>query len=144
MDHRQKRAGILLVARGNPPEMLDPVEKALHPVALPVDCLVVGYLLLPVGFRMYDRLDAVKRQTFTNGIAVVAFVQCGGLQHVVPVQICKEFFELAAICALTGTEDQADTGYLVHAGGVDLGGKSSPRASRSLIAAFFLGAPAAC
>jgi len=50
MHHREELTGMLLVARDDPPEMLEPVEEALYPVALPADHRVIRIYSLQLDF----------------------------------------------------------------------------------------------
>lgn len=77
LDHREKGAGILLVTRCHPPEVLYPVEEALNLVALPADPRFVFRIVLAVGSRRDDVIDPVLRQALADRVAVIAFVQHG-------------------------------------------------------------------
>lgn len=88
--------------------MLEPVEKAFHPVALGIDDFVVSELLLAVGSGRNHRIDAFHSQLVADRVGVIAFVECGGLDHVVRIEVCEQFAEPAAVRALAGTQDQCD------------------------------------
>lgn len=88
MRHLQKRIGIVLVTYRDSPEVFDPLEKALDPVALPAYRSGIGYIL-SVGWRREVWFNFVVPNAFTNRIAVVASIPCSGLHHVVFVQSAK-------------------------------------------------------
>ncbi|KAF0094228.1 MAG: hypothetical protein E1N59_2119 [Puniceicoccaceae bacterium 5H] len=95
-------------------------------------------------FSGWDDSDAVcDFDLVTDFVAIVSFVRTNDLQ-------LRQFFESgsdrsegAAVVGLAGAQTEPQQVVLIAAGGVDLGGQPTSRASQSLIATVFLGAPAA-
>ena len=90
----------LVVARSYAAELLEFVEEAFHPVALPVKLFVVVNLLGACVDWRNHRLDSVDFQAFTDAIGIVTPIQSRSLQDIFGFQTFIEALELAAIVSL--------------------------------------------
>ena len=144
MESRTESAFEFVVASGDPAELLELIEKAFDAVALAIERWIVVQLPTAGVDGRNDRFNAIKSQTLADTVGIVAFIEGGGLEHVVGVETFVERFKLAAIMRLSRSQVQRDTAVFVHGGRVDLRGQAPTRAAQSLVGAVFFGAPAAC
>ena len=144
MERSAEGFGELVVTGGEATKLFELVEEALDAIAFPVKLLVIGEFAGSRGDRRNDRGDPIIGQTLSNAISVVAFIERGRLQDVVRVEALVEAFELSAVVGMSGGEMQSHGAILIEGGGMDLGAQPTARASQSLVAAVFFGAPAAC
>ena len=120
------------------------VEKTLDAIATPVEFLVAGEFFAAGADRGDDRLDAVGGQARADAIGVATFVERGELDHVVGAEAFAERLKLPAVVGVAGAQVEGGRAILVERGRMELGAPAAPRAAQSLVAAVFLGAPAAC
>ncbi len=144
MEGGAKGFGQFVVAGGYPAELFELVEITLHPIAFPVEGLVVRDFLTPRTEGRNDRFDSIEGQPFADPIRIVASIQGDRLQDILLLQALVEAFKLAAIMGLACRQVEGDAAIFVDRGRVDFGAPASTRAAQSLLRTVFFGAPAAC
>ena len=121
MECRAEGFGQLIVAGGQAAKLFELAEEALDAVAPAVEVAVIAYFLAAGAERRNDRFDPVQRQTLPDAIGVVAFVQCGGLQHVVDREAFVERFKLPSVVRLARGQVERDRTVFVDRCCVDFG-----------------------
>lgn len=139
MNERQEGCCEFVVARGDASELLDATEETLDQIAALVDMPVERAGVESVRARWNDRLAALRRNRFDEGIRIVALVGDDELGRLILNQRCR----LLDVGDLPGREN--DPQWIAQGidGHVQFGGQSAPRAADFLLAGFF-GAPAEC
>ena len=147
MNQRQEGSTEFLIPRGNAAELLKLVEEPLHLLAPLVLFRVIGQRLSAIHPWGNDRLNPQLPQKGTDGLTVIGLVHHRHLQpRYCRRQCLPHGLEAHRVVALAPTQHERDTGAVVGAGYMQLGGQTPPRATQSLggLAAVLLGAPAAC
>ena len=124
--------------------MFELIEKALDAIALTVERLVEGQDTTARGQRRDHRFDPLIAETFADAVGIIAPIQQGVFNYVLSLQAFVEGFELAAIVGLPRRQMEGDATVLIDRRRVNFGRQSATRASQSLVAGVFFGAPAAC
>jgi hypothetical protein len=146
MSNGQERLAQLLIAGRQATHLFQLVEEALHFLASLVLLRGLGPGFLRIALGRNDRHYLPILQMLAKLIAVLSFVhnclgqlrQHGPLGQDRPTEWCR-------MAGTTG-QLQGDTGVVVEAADMDVGGTATPRASHSLchLPAGFFRAPAAC
>src|SRR5262245_12294869 len=142
MHERQEVPGRLLIPRGHPPVLLDPVPEPLRQVAVLVPLAVIVPRPRPVLLRRDDGLAAPGLDAVHQRLAVIALVGDDHLEgHAV-----QQGRGLLHVGGLTGCQHERDREAQAADPAVDLGAEAAPAAAQrfGLRAAPFLRAPAAC
>jgi len=112
----------LVVAGGHAAELFELVEKSFDAVAFARDRLVVMEFLAAGADRRNDGLDAVQGETSADPVCIVAFVEGGGLDHVLGIETVVQVFKIATVVGLARGEVQRHAAVLINGRGVDFGG----------------------
>lgn len=111
----------LVVARCNPPELLEFVEEAFDEIALFVEVGIIRTLNLPIALGRNDNLAASFSDFLVQMIGVIALVGDGGIG----VQSIDEFMRMGDVVFLSRAADQPDRIAERVAGSMDLGAQTS-------------------
>lgn len=133
MNERQEGCCEFVVARGDASELLDSAEEALDQIAALVDMPVERAGVESVRARWNDRLAALRRNRFDEGIRIVALVGHDELGRL----ILNQRFRLLNVGDLSGRQDDPQwIAQGIH-GDMQFGGQPAPRAADLLLAGFF-------
>ena len=132
----------LVVAGGNPAELLQLVEEALDEIAFSVESPVVRPSLLSVRFGRDDRLCPGVSDGLVQVVGVISFVGDHGLR----LEASDQLVAAGGIVALAWPEQQAHRVAKRIRGRVNLGAQAATGAAQSLSIRppFAMRAPAAC
>lgn len=144
MDGGEEGFSEFVVARGDPAKLLELIEEALDAVAPAVTLGVEGQRAGAGRQWRNHGVDSIERQALTDAISIIAAVEHRRFQDIVLRQAFVEHFKLPAIVSLARRQVERYGAIFVERRGVDFGGEPAARASQSLIASVFFGAPAAC
>ena len=146
MNKGQKGSTQLIIARGNAAELFELIEKPLHFLAQLVLLFIIPHLLGALRLAWHDRFDALIFKHLTDGITVIRSVHDGSVKRGEGGSLMPHKRKARGIVTCSTGQDEGDPGLFLRTGGMQLGGKSAPRAAKSLglLAAVFFRAPAAC
>jgi hypothetical protein len=97
-------------------------DHAFDAVAFAIERLVVMEFLAAGADRRNDGLDAVQGETSADPVCIVAFVEGGGLDHVLGIETVVQVFKIATVVGLVRGEVQRHAAVLINGRGVDFGG----------------------
>jgi hypothetical protein len=131
-----------VVARCDPPELLELVEKSFDDVALFIEHLVVGVLMLAVTPWRDHRLGTDIQDGVHQAVGVIGSIR----QHRLRFDAVDEIEPFDHVVFMAGPCQQAARIAQSIGGRGKLGREATPRATQALgfLAPFFFGAPAAC
>jgi len=139
-DRGKEVSGKLVVAGGDPPEMLELVEEALDEIALAVEFWIDGAHDPYIALRGDVGCGAAGGEELDDGAGTVAAVGNGLAGGPQAFDQCREG---GLVGGLTGREHQANGKAVAIDHGVDFCAQSSARAADGMIRAPFF-PPAAC
>ena len=140
VDHRQEVPRRLLVARGDPPVLLDPADESLRQVTLLVGMLVVLPRDDAVLLRRDHRLRAARRDRRDELVPVIAPIG----DHRPGIMPPDEIDAPGDVGPLAAAQDERHGVPQAVYRDVQLGPEPATRPAEGLVRAPFFTAPAAC
>lgn len=90
-----------VVARRDPAELFELIEKSFDPIAASIALLVVRRFVRAIFFGGDHRFDAVSRQALADAVCIVGFIERRFLQGGMRIEALVKRFELLAIMILS-------------------------------------------
>lgn len=118
----------LVVARGDPTEVLDTAEEALDAVSLLVESRVVGVLAPAMASRRHDGVTALGDDLAIEPIGVIGLLS----QDVLGIQAVDQIAGRGHVVLLAWTQDDANPQAQGVYADVDLGSEAAARAAKRL------------
>jgi hypothetical protein len=128
-DGRQEVPAELIIARGDPPKVLEAAEGVLDEVPISISRLVIGDLPLAVGPAGNDRPRPLFAQGFAKGICIVALISDEMLRA--PQSVRKQFGG-PNVANVAGSEPEREWSSDHVGEDVDLAGLTAPRGADAL------------
>ena len=140
LDESEEGSAELVVASGNPAELLELIEEAFNMVALAVERLLPSVPLLAIGAVGNVGNGTLSPDVRTNTVRIVAFV---GNDHGTLLKTGEQRFGAGNVMHLAGRDQEADWATFRVDPRVDLRAEASSTSPHTTISTLFL-TPEAC